>query len=80
MGVAVTINIERKVAEEFKEVAMAVYGRRKGSLGKAVSEALGEWVKGHKSRNADVAGLELLRQGFAMGKLNYSKRSELHER
>ncbi|MFQ5406347.1 MAG: hypothetical protein ACE5DI_04280 [Candidatus Micrarchaeia archaeon] len=43
--VTITVNVDDRVASRFRKVAWRVFGKHKGSLGKAVSEALTDWSK-----------------------------------
>ncbi len=40
-----TVNINEAVAKKFRETAAVVFGRTKGYLGKAVSEAFSLWMQ-----------------------------------
>lgn len=73
----ITANIQDETAERFRATAYAAYGRKKGSLGKAIDEALNEWSAKQKYIEACM---NLLKTGVSMGKLRYKKREELHER
>lgn len=74
-----TVNVGKKTMDEFRKMAESVYGKRKGSLGKAATEAFEQWVDEKKSQDAAVRALELLnkKRRFRIGTLN---REELHVR
>ncbi|MDE1873609.1 MAG: hypothetical protein KGI04_00615 [Candidatus Micrarchaeota archaeon] len=78
MSRTITVNVEENVESEFRRIAGRRYGRRKGYLGKAVTEAMKEWSD---KRNDDVVsqGLELLKKGIAGKKWTFN-RAELYER
>jgi len=66
------------VEEKFRKMAGAKYGRRKGYLGKAFTEAMQTWSK---TENGSVRkAIELLEKGHNSGGLLYKSRDELHER
>lgn len=74
----VTVNISEELDREFRKYAAKKYGKRKGYLGKAFSEAISDWVR--KRESDDVSrSLELLRKGIPMKKWTFS-RDELYER
>jgi len=75
----ITVNVEEDVEERFRKLASATYGKRKGYLGKALTEAMKEWEK-RKKYDPNVRALEMLRRGFKMGKITWKSRDELHER
>lgn len=78
MGKTVTINLDENIEKEFKEKARLKYGKRKGSLAKAMNEALEEWLK---NDNNDVLkeNLKLLGKGIRMKKWKFN-REDLYER
>lgn len=76
----ITININDSIAKEFREEVMQSIGQRKGALGKAIEEALKQWL--HEKRQKQIAKemIELMEEGIAMGKIKIKSRSELYER
>jgi hypothetical protein len=78
MGKIVTINLDENIEKEFKEKARLKYRKRKGSLAKAMNEALEEWLK---NNNNDVLkeNSELLGKGIRMKKWKFN-REDLYER
>ena len=78
MGKTVTINLDENIEKEFKEKARLKYGKRKGSLAKAMNEDLEEWLK---NDNNDMLkeNLELLGKGIRMKKWKFN-REDLYER
>ncbi len=77
MGKTVTVNLDEAVEKKFREKAMLKYGNRKGSLAKALNEALEQWLK---SDGKDVLSenLRLLDTGIEMKKWVF-KREDLYE-
>ena len=45
MGKTITVSLDENIEKGFKEKARLKYGKRKGSLAKAMNEALEEWLK-----------------------------------
>lgn len=76
----ITISVEENVENRFRKLAGATYGKRKGYLGKALTEAMKEWERGKISTNVNARALEMLEKGFKMGKITWKNRDELHER
>lgn len=75
----ITVNVQDEVEKKFREVAGSIYGRRKGHLGRALTEAMKIWIK-KKEETHVIKALHLLEKGFKMGKITYKKREELHRR
>ncbi len=73
----ITANINDDIEEIFRKRVYQIYGKRKGNLGKALNEAMIEWVR--KKEYFDRC-MELLEKGIDMGKLKYKNREELHDR
>ncbi len=73
----ITVNVNSETEKNFRTKVQQFYGRKKGTLGKALSEAMQEWV----SRKTSLERcMELLKKGSPMGKITYKKREELHDR
>jgi len=75
----ITISVEDKTEQKFRHRAMLKYGKRKGSLGTAVTKAMECWLNS-ESKSAEAETMQYLEKGFNMGKLKYKTRDELHER
>jgi len=75
----ITINVNDEAEQKFRKATQLTYGKAKGVLGKAATEAIEEWSD-RKTRGNETKMLELLESGFKMGKLKYRTRAELHER
>ncbi len=78
MTKTITISVDEDTEKSFREAASRRYGRRKGYLGKAITEAMKEWSEKSKE-SADVKFLELLEKGIKMKKWKFN-REELHDR
>lgn len=78
MSETITVNVEEEVANEFREEASRRYGKKKGYLGKAVTEALSEW---NKKRNVDLENevRQMLKVGIKGKKWKFN-REELYDR
>ena len=73
----ITVNVTDAVAKGFRTRVYQLYGPKKGTLGKALTEAMTEWSQ--KKEYFDKC-MNLLNQGVDMGKLKYKTREELHDR
>ncbi len=77
----VTLNVDESVLEEFRQAAELAYGKVKGHLGKAATEALRLYARMHNKKSAEARALELLEKGMDIG---YSakkiKREDLYDR
>jgi len=76
----ITVNVDEEVEEKFRKLASATYGRRKGFLGKALTEAMREWEKKKIETDNVARAMQLLEKGINMGGIKYKSRDELHER
>lgn len=73
----ITVNVSDETADIFRHGVFGAYGKSKGVLGKAMTEAMQDWVA--KKEYLEIC-LKLLQTGKDMGRLLYKKRAELHER
>ena len=74
----ITINVDDDVEKKFRKAASTKYGKRKGYLGEAITEAMQTWLKA-ESGNVKKA-FDLLEKGHNSGGALYKSRDELHER
>lgn len=75
-----TVSVDASVEKRFRKVAIATHGKKKGYLGRAITEAMDEWTKDKEHSDSVAAALRLLDQGFDLGGIKYKGRDELHER
>lgn len=74
----ITISVDDDVERKFRKAASTKYGKRKGYLGEAITEAMQTWLK---SESGTVRkAVELLEKGHNSGGVLYKSRDELHER
>lgn len=79
MSETMTVNVEREVATEFRKQASIEYGKKKGYLGKALTEAMKEWARKKEAEDLDKKVLKLLHEGIKGRKWKFN-REELYER
>ena len=58
----ITLNVDEAVAEQFRKTAAERYGKKKGHLAKAATEALNEWV--HSEADAVAQALAAIKKGI----------------
>jgi len=75
----ITICIDDATEKRFREVARRRIGTRKGSLGRATSEALELWIRQQTQEEIARDALDLLGQGTDFGKRSYRTRDDLYE-
>lgn len=73
----ITINVNNIIEQYFRKRVYQLYGKKKGMLGKALTEAMQEWSR--KKDSFDKC-MYLLEKGADMGKLKYKEREELYDR
>ena len=78
MGKTITIDLDEIVEKRFKEKARLKFGNGKGSIEKAMNEALEEWLKSD-SNDTLKENLRLLERGIEMKKWKFN-RKDLHDR
>ena len=76
----ITVSVDEETEERFRKVAGAVYGKRKGYLGKAITEAMDGWEKREQGSDVNARAIATLEKGFDMGGLKTRNRDEWHER
>lgn len=78
MSKTITVNVEEEVDSEFRKQASLKYGKKKGYLGKALTEAMKEWAK-KRNEDVDRKFLKLLKEGIKTKAWKFN-REELYER
>ena len=76
----ITISGDAQVEEKFRRTAKAVHGKKKGYLGKALTDAMERWTKEREQTDSVAATIRLLDEGINLGGVRLRHRTELHER
>lgn len=76
----ITVSVDADVEQKFRRIAKAVHGRKKGYLGKALTDAMKSWTKEKEQKDTVAATLRLLDEGVDLGGIRYKNRDELHDR
>jgi predicted transcriptional regulator len=76
----ITVSVDSEVEEKFRRTAKTVLGKKKGYLGKALTDAMRVWTREKEQTDNVVATLRLLEEGLDIGVTRYRSRDELHER
>ena len=76
----ITVNVPEDVEKRFRRVAVSRHGKCKGYLGRAVMEAMENWVEEAETVDAVASTMKLLDEGVDLGGLKYRLREELHAR
>lgn len=76
----VTVSINDEIEKKFRAVAGKLYSRKKGYLGKAITEAMQKWIDEKKQKEIAEEELKVLERGFEMGRLRIKTRAEIYER
>ena len=79
MAKTMTVNVDEKTMERFRRFVRAKYGKRKGALGRAASDAFNALVAKSESERANEHAIMLLRKGFRLGKI-IGTREDWHAR
>ncbi|MEN6395193.1 MAG: hypothetical protein ABFC78_01770 [Methanoregula sp.] len=75
----ITLCIDDATEKRFREVTRRRIGTKKGSLGRATSEALELWIRQQTQEEIARDALDLLKQGSDFGKRLYRDRDDLYE-
>jgi predicted transcriptional regulator len=75
----ITINLKDDIELEFREIADIMYGNGKGHLGKALAEAVQNWIEDWKQENIAEDALAIMNTDFHSGGWTYPHRSELYD-
>jgi len=76
----ITINIDDNIENEFRNYLSEKGEILKGTLGKAITEAIAKWLKEKKQEEISIKAIERMKEGFSSGGFKIKSRSELHER
>ena len=76
----ITINVDDKTETRFRKTVKDVAGTGKGKLGKALTEAMEQWVKLRSFDEISKRQVAILEKGFDLGGSIAKNRAELHER
>jgi len=76
----ITVNVKDDVEKDFRKLVRSVHGAKKGDLGKALTEAMQQWVYEKRQEKIAQEALKLLELKFIFGKRLYRDRDELYER
>ncbi len=76
----ITVNVRDDVEKRFRDIAGRRYSKKKGFLGKAITEAMEKWIDEMRQKEIVKRELKVLEEGFDMGKSLFKRREELYER
>ena len=76
----ITINITNEVANEFRAEVRRKLGKRKGMLGKAIEEALKQWLNEKRQKQIGEEMKKLMEKGVGTLKGWKFNRAELYDR
>ncbi len=76
----ITISVANEVEKKFRALAGKIYLKKKGYLGKAVTEAMQKWIEEKRQEEIAKEELKVLERGYEMGKLRIKSRDEIYER
>jgi hypothetical protein len=76
----ITVSVRADVEARFRRAAASRHGKKKGYLGRALTEAMDEWTRGKEGAETVAQTLMLMEEGIDLGGMKYKRREELHER
>ncbi|MBU0591154.1 hypothetical protein KKF81_00190 [Candidatus Micrarchaeota archaeon] len=76
----VTVSIDDDVEKRFREEVSQHLGTGKGTIGKAITEALRLWIEKVSQEKLSNELRKMMDSGYEMGKMNYKNRAELYDR
>ncbi|MCW6159749.1 MAG: hypothetical protein LVQ95_01510 [Candidatus Micrarchaeales archaeon] len=75
----ITISVNEESEGKFRRLAILKYGKRKGALGKALTEAIDDWVRELQEADLTEKTLKLLKRGVAIKRKWKFNREELYD-
>lgn len=78
MGI-ITVSIDDEIENKLRKLALAKFGKMKGSLSNLIEEAV-EDLSQRESQELIIKGIELLEKGVNMGGMISKKREDWHRR
>jgi len=70
----ITITIDAKLDEEFRELVKLEYGNKKGAYSKAIEEAIRKWIEERKEKILIKRVLEILDKGLEGEKWKFDRK------
>lgn len=80
MMATITLNVNNEINDEFRAVVRSKYGEGKGTLGKAIEEAIKKWISEQKQKELSNEGLTMLKEGIWSKKGFKFNRDEIYDR
>ncbi|KXA96405.1 hypothetical protein AKJ37_05330 [candidate division MSBL1 archaeon SCGC-AAA259I09] len=77
MGI-ITLSLDDEVEKEFRNMVDKTESNKRGSLGKAATEAMRLWIRKKRQKEISEEALELMEEGFEMGERLYAERGDLY--
>ena len=76
----ITLNMNDKINEEFRQIVKSKFGEGKGILGKAVEEAIKKWINEQKQKIIVERQLKMMKAGIWSQKNYKFNRGEIYEK
>jgi hypothetical protein len=76
----ITICIDDATEQRFREIAKTILGRKKGYLGRAVTEAIALWIRDREQETIAQQAHALLEKEHHLGTFRYRTREDIHDR
>lgn len=73
------MTVRDEVEDRFRKMVEERCTQKKGSLGRAVTEAMELWIHEKEQEEVSKRALELLELTFDMGQRRFARREQLHE-
>ncbi len=76
----ITLSIDDRTEQEFRELVEKILGKRKGALGEAATEAMKIWIRIKTQEEIAQDALELTGKAYHFGAKKYTSRKDLYDR
>ncbi len=73
-----TISVDEESERKFRKLALSKYGKRKGTLGKALTAAMDKWIEQVEGADLTAETIDLMKKGVAKKKWKFN-REEIYE-
>jgi hypothetical protein len=74
-----TVSVNEESERRFRKLALSKYGKKKGTLGKALTAAMDKWVEQVEGADLTAKTLELMKKGVKTKKKWKFNREEIYE-
>jgi len=76
----ITLSVDDRTEHTFRELVEKIFGKRKGALGEAATEAMDIWIREKTQEAIARDALDLTEKAYHLGEKRYTSRTDLYDR